>query len=79
MPGWDALKNPEQLSLFQFEEFGAKQMREQLLNSMPKRLFGLASENPVTVIARRGCLDETSPRRPRPPYNSALERVATRL
>ena len=53
MLGWDALKDPEQLSLFQFEELDAKWMREQLLNSMPKRLFGLASENPVTVDAMR--------------------------
>ncbi len=53
MLGWDALRNPEQLSLFQFEELDATQMREQLLNSMPKRLFGLASDSPVTVDAMR--------------------------
>ena len=53
MLGWDALKDSGQLPLFQFEELDAKRMREQLLNSMPKRLFGLASENPITVDTMR--------------------------
>ena len=53
MLGWDALKDVKQLTLFQFGELEATRMREQLLNSMPERLFGLASENPVTVVAMR--------------------------
>ena len=53
MLGWDALKDSGQLPLFQFEALDAKRMREQLLNSMPKRLFGLASENPITVDTMR--------------------------
>ena len=53
MLGWDALKDVKQLTLFQFGELEATRMREQLLNSMPERLFGLASENPVTVDAMR--------------------------
>lgn len=48
MLGWDAL-NSETLPLFNFEEFDAEQMRNQLLNSMPKELLALASENPITV------------------------------
>lgn len=53
MLGWDALKDSETLPLFRFEELEAKQMREQLLNSMPRELFSLASEVPVTVDAMR--------------------------
>ena len=48
MLGWDAL-NSETLSLFNFKEFDAEQMRNQLLHSMPKELLALASENPITV------------------------------
>ena len=48
MLGWDAL-NSGTLPLFHFEELEAKQMKEQLLNSMPKELFSLVSEVPVTV------------------------------
>ena len=53
MLGWDALKNSDQLPLFNFEELEATQMRKQLLNSMPRQLFSLASEGPVTVDAMR--------------------------
>ena len=55
MLGWDAL-NSETLPLFHFEELEAQKMQEQLLNSMPRELFGLASENPVTVDAMRHML-----------------------
>ena len=48
MLGWDAL-NSETLSLFNFKEFDAEQMRNQLLHSMPKELLALVSENPITV------------------------------
>ncbi len=55
MLGWDAL-NTGTLPLFHFEELEARQMQEQLLNSMPRELFGLASEKPVTVDAMRHML-----------------------
>ncbi len=48
MLGWDAL-NSETLPLFNFKEFDAEQMRNQLLHSIPKELLVLVSENPVTV------------------------------
>ena len=53
MLGWDPLKSEETLPLFRFEEDDAEQMRKQLLNSMPRELFGLVSETPVTVDAMR--------------------------
>ena len=53
MLGWDALKNPEQLPLFNFGERDAVHVREKLLDSMPKKLFSLASDEPVTVDAMR--------------------------
>ena len=52
MLGWDALQ-PDTFALFHFEQLEAQQMREQLLNSMPRKLFGLASREPVTVDAMR--------------------------
>ena len=48
MLGWDAL-NSETLPLFNFRELDAEEMRRQLLNSMPRELLALASENPITV------------------------------
>ena len=53
MLGWDALKISETLPLFSFADIDSRQMREQLLNSMPRELFGLASERPVSVEAIR--------------------------
>lgn len=50
MLGWDAL-NSKTLPLFNFKEFDAEQMRNQLLHSMSKELLALASENPITVDA----------------------------
>ena len=55
MLGWDAL-NSETPPLFHFEELEAQQMQEQLLNSMPRELFGLASDHPITVDAMRHML-----------------------
>ena len=52
MLGWDAL-NSETLPLFHFEELDAEAMHRQLLNSMPKELFSLASEEPVTIDTMR--------------------------
>ncbi len=56
MLGWDALRDSETLPLFQFKEFDADQMRNQLLNSLPRELFGLVSEQPVTMDALRHML-----------------------
>ena len=55
MLGWDAL-NTGTLPLFRFEELDAKQMQDQLLNSMPAELYALAAENPITVDAVRHML-----------------------
>ena len=55
MLGWDAL-NTGTLPLFRFEELDAKQMQDQLLNSMPAELYALAAENPITVDAMRHML-----------------------
>ena len=52
MLGWDAL-NTGTPPLFRFEDIDAKQMRKQLLNSMPVELYALASEEPITVDAMR--------------------------
>ena len=56
MLGWDALRDSETLPLFQFRELDADHMRNQLLNSLPKELFGLVSEQPVTMDALRHML-----------------------
>ena len=49
MLGWDALRDSHSLPLFSFGEFDAAQLKEQLLNTMPRELYGLTSESPVTV------------------------------
>ena len=56
MLGWDALREPESLPLFNFAELDVQQMQEQLLNSMPEVLFSLASEQPITIDAMRHAL-----------------------
>ena len=55
MLGWDALK-PDTFSLFHFEQLEIQQMNEQLLETMPAKLYGLASQEPVTVDAIRHVL-----------------------
>ena len=52
MLGWEALHS-KTLPLFHFERFEAEEVQNQLLNSMPRELFGLASEEPVTVDTMR--------------------------
>ena len=49
MLGWDALRDSETLPLFNFGDLEAREIHEQLLNSMPGELFGLASESPISV------------------------------
>lgn len=56
MLGWDTLKDSETLPLFQFGELDQQQMQKQLLESLPRELFGLASEQPITVDALRHVL-----------------------
>lgn len=53
MLGWDALKDSGTLPLFHFGAQEDKQLRRQLLKSVPRELFSLASEGPVTVDAMR--------------------------
>ncbi len=53
MLGWDALKDPNALPLFQFGELDEQQMLTGLLESLPSKLFGLLSEHPVTIDALR--------------------------
>ena len=56
MLGWDALRDSETLPLFQFGELDELKMREELLESLPRELFGLVSEHPVTMDALRHML-----------------------
>ena len=56
MLGWDALENSETLPLFQFGALDEQQMRDQLLSSLPRELFGLVSEQPITMDALRHML-----------------------
>ncbi len=56
MLGWDALKDSKTLPLFNFNALNLQQMDVQLLDSLPRELYGLASEQPVTVDAMRHAL-----------------------
>ena len=56
MLGWDALRSTDTLRLFRFEELEAEQMRLQLLDSMPRELYALVVEEPVTVQTMRHVL-----------------------
>ena len=56
MLGWDALKDSNTLPLFNFNRIDLEQMDAQLLESLPRELYGLASEQPVTVDAMRHIL-----------------------
>jgi len=49
MLGWDALRKPHGLTLFSFDDLAAAQLDKQLLATLPRELYGLASENPVSV------------------------------
>ena len=51
MLGWDALKDSENLSLFQFDDFDNQHLRQHLLEILPGELHSLAAEQPVTVDA----------------------------
>lgn len=62
MLGWDAL-NSQTLPLFHFEQLESQQLQEQLLGSMPSKLFSLASDQPVSVdVMRHRLANETAAR-----------------
>lgn len=48
MLGWEGLHS-KTLPLFHFTGHDAEQLRANLLNSLPEKLFGLVSEHPITV------------------------------
>lgn len=64
MLGWNVLNSDTgALPLFRFTDMDAKRMQEQLLNSMPSKLYALAAEDPVTVDTMRHMLaNETAAR-----------------
>ncbi|KKZ11646.1 MAG: hypothetical protein TE42_07335 [Candidatus Synechococcus spongiarum SP3] len=51
MLGWDTIRDSENIPLFEFGKLDKDEMKRQLLNSLPEKLFGLASEQPVTIDA----------------------------
>ena len=53
MLGWDTLRDSENLSLFRFRDLDKQEMLDQLLNSLPRELYALASEQPITLDALR--------------------------
>ena len=53
MLGWDTLRDLGTIPLFNFSEMDQDKLRTQLLNAMPRELFSLASEEPVTIDAMR--------------------------
>ena len=56
MLGWDTLKDSDNIPLFHFNELDAERMRNELLDSLPRQLYGLLSEQPVTIDAVRHML-----------------------
>ena len=63
MLGWDALQDGTTLPLFRFDESEGPEMHRQLLDSIPEKLYSLASEVPVTVDAfRHAFANETAAR-----------------
>ena len=53
MLGWDALREQATLPLFSFTEHDSHLLQDQLLDSLPRQLYGLISEHPITVDAMR--------------------------
>lgn len=49
MLGWDALLEGGTPPLFRFQDLDARRMHEELLNELPRELFSLVSEEPVTI------------------------------
>jgi len=63
MLGWDAIKDPKDVPLFGFGELDQSTMKTELLNSIPRELFSLVLENPVTVDALRHIWGNKTPAR----------------
>lgn len=53
MLGWDTLEDSSNLPLFRFDDLDRKHMQDQLLKSLPGKLYSLVSEQSVTVDAMR--------------------------
>ena len=53
MLGWDSLRHIDTLPLFHFDELDLPQMNDQLLNSLPRKLYSLVVDQPITVDALR--------------------------
>jgi len=53
MLGWDTLRDSANLPLFRFGELDAQHMHDQLLDSLPRELFALVCEQPLTIDALR--------------------------
>lgn len=53
MLGWDTLRDSRNLPLFRFRELDEQEMRDQLLDSLPRELFALVAEEAITVDALR--------------------------
>ena len=51
MLGWDTLRDFETLPLFRFGDTEAKKLHDQLLSSLPREIFRLASDEPISVGA----------------------------
>lgn len=63
MLGWDSLVDLESMPLFSFGELDGRQMHDGLLDSMPKQLYSLASEETVSVeTIRHRLANETAAR-----------------
>ena len=56
MLGWDSLRDTETLPLFRFGEAEKREIERQLLNSLPRELYALAAESPVSVEVIRHML-----------------------
>ncbi len=53
MLGWDTLEDSSNLPLFRFDDLDRKHMQDQLLKSLPGKLYSLVSEQSVTLDAMR--------------------------
>ncbi len=51
MLGWDVFHNTEAIPLFDFSSLDQEQLKIQLMDSLPKELFPLITDQPVTIDA----------------------------
>ena len=74
MLGWDTLRDPSSLPLFNFAELDAERMEQGLLNTMAQEIHGLTQDGRVSVeTIRHGLANRTAAR------FSDLDRVIVRL